>query len=110
MKSNFLLLIVLLVFLFSTAIALAEFIPDANKSGIELSEGENLVLIPEHVSPFYVSDLMKSYPEILTITYFEFEREIGYANIFGGVGEDFIIYPNKEYNFTVEKNVEVRLR
>lgn len=109
MKSNLLVLIAILVFLLTTAIALAEFIPKLD-SGIQLLEGENEILIPENVSPFYVSDLIKSYPDILTVTYFEFEEEIGYANIFGGVGEDFIIYSNSTYNITVSKDLEVKLR
>ncbi len=110
MKNNLLILIVILAFLFTTAIAIAEFIPEENVSEIQLSEGENLVLIPEEVSPFYVKDLVKSYPDLLTITYFEYKQEKGYANIFGGVGENFIIYPGKEYNFTCSKKMEVILR
>lgn len=104
----FILILIILSILFSTAITLAELI--SNENEIQLVEGENQITIPESVSPFYVSDLMKSYPEILTITYFEFEKEIGYANIFGGVGENFIIYPTQEYTFTVNKDMEVKLR
>jgi len=109
MKRKFWIIMLVFIFvIFSTAITLAEFIP--NEKGIQFLEGENEILIPEYVSPFYVGDLMKSYPELLTITYFEFEEEKGYANIFGGVGENFIIYPNQKYNITVNKNMEIKLR
>ena len=95
---------------FSTAIAFADFIPSEGDSKIQLLEGENEILVPEYVSPFYVQDLVKGYPEILTVTYFEFQEEKGYVNLFGGIGENFIIYPNNTYNLTVNKNLEVNLK
>jgi predicted metal-dependent hydrolase len=111
MKIKLLVLIIIVIsIIFSTAIALANLVSDNTDSDIQILQGENEVLIPEKISPFYVEDFVKEYPEILTVTYFEFEEEIGYANVFGGVGENFIIYPNKTYKITVEKNVEVKLR
>ena len=58
---------------------------------------------------------MKTYPEILTITYVgeNWEGELierGYVNVFGGIGENFIIYPNEKYTITVEENLEVKLK
>jgi len=109
MKTKFWILMVMMIsIIFSTAITLAEFFPDEKE--IQLLEGENEILIPEQVSPFYVGDLIKSYPEILMVTYFEFEEEKGYVNAFGGIGEDFIIYPNQKYNITIGKNMGVKLR
>jgi len=111
MKRNILNITLLgILIIFSTAIAFADFIPSEFDSKIPLLQGENEILIPEYVSPFYVHDLIKSYPEILTVTYFEFEEEKGYANLFGGVGENFIIYPNQLYNITVSKDMEVNLK
>lgn len=109
MKTKFwVLTIAVLSLIFSSAITFAEIFPE--KGGIQLNPGENEILIPEDVSPFYVKDLVFAYPEILTVTYFEFEEEKGYANVLGGVGEDFIIYPNHRYNITLEEKLEVILK
>ena len=111
MKTRFwMFLLMIALIIFSTAITFAELISDNSDSKIQLLEGENQVLIPEDVSPFYVKDLTMAYPEILTVTYFQFEEEKGYVNIFGGIGDNFIIYANTTYNITVSKTLEVNLK
>jgi len=114
MKSNLLVLIVILTFLFTTAIALAELLPEK----IQLEEGENEVLMPIDFSPIYVKDFVRVYPEIQTITYLEqknygleeIEVEIGYVNAFGGIGENFIMQEGVIYFMTVQKNLEVLIK
>ena len=111
MKTKFWMIsLVIILGIFSTAITFADLIPNEEDSKIQLLQGENEILIPEYISPFYVHDLIKAYPEILTVTYFKFGEEKGYVNIFGGVGENFIIYSNQTYNITVSKNMEVNLK
>ena len=78
------------------------FAEDFNE-GIKLNEGKNTVNFSFEFSPIYVGDLIKAYPEITTITYTESEEEIGYVNVFGGIGENFVIYPNKTYEITTNK-------
>jgi hypothetical protein len=110
MKNNLLVLIILLIFLFTTAITIAEILPD--EKGIQLEQGENEILMSLEFSPIYVSDLIKAYPEIMMITYFDeiSEEEIGYVNVFGGIGENFIMYADKTYFITVEEKLEVSFK
>lgn len=117
MKRKILVLIMVsILIVFSTAIAFAEFYPDDGNK-IQLNQGENEVLMPLNFSPVYVSDLMKAYPEIEMVTYIESYsgiqeeiKEIGYVNVFGGVGKNFIIYGNSTYYIYVKENLEVSLK
>ncbi len=104
-KSRIILLIVLIIFAISGIIFAEEF-----KVGTKLFEGKNVILFESDLSPIYVSELIKRYPEIATVTSNESEIEKGYVNVFGGVGEDFIIYPNKTYEITVQKEVVLNLK
>lgn len=113
MKNNLLISLLLIVTILSTAITLAELLPEEEDPVISLNQGKNEIIIPENTSSFYVKDLVIAYPEILTVTYFKLEdgnlKEKGFVNVFGGIGENFIIYPNQKYNITVSKNMEVDL-
>lgn len=77
---------------------------------IILHEGKNTVNISHNFNAIYVQDLVKIYPEIQTITYIENEKEVGYVNVFGGIGENFIIYPNQIYEISVKKEVGFNLK
>src|SRR4030042_2338490 len=78
--------------------------------GIKLYEGKNLINLSLEFNPIYVRDFISIYPEITTVTYIGGEQEIGYVNVFGGVGENFVIYPNKIYEITVKKEVTLNLK
>jgi hypothetical protein len=54
--------------------------------------------------------LVKIYPEINAITYYEGDEEKGYVNVFGGVGENFVVMFNNTYEITVEKEVTLKLK
>lgn len=114
-RSIFFSLIIGFLILLSTTITLADILPE--KQETMLTKGENEISMPIDFSPLYASDLVNAYPEIIMITYMNepaikenVREEIGYVNIFGGVGEDFIIYGNVTYFITVEKDLEVRLK
>ena len=116
MKRRVLIMILIwALIIFSTTITLADLLPEQERIFIE--RGENKVLMPLEFSPVYVSNLIKEYPEIIMVTYFSENigkegepEEIGYVNVFGGVGKNFIIYGNSTYFITVENDLEVLLR
>jgi hypothetical protein len=80
------------------------------KEGIKLSEGGNTINFSSDFTPIYVEDLIKFYPEITAVTYNGSQGEIGYVNVFGGVGENFIIAPNKFYEIITKQEVILDLR
>ena len=106
MNKSFLIIITIVILLGITGIIFAEDF----KEGIKLEKGKNTINFGFEFSPFYVGDLIKAYPEISTITYNESEQEVGYVNVFGGIGENFVIYPNKTYEVTTSKEVVLNLK
>ncbi len=79
------------------------------EGGIVISEGKNIINTSLEFSPIYVEDLIKLFPDITTVSYTEKEREVGYVNVFGGIGENFIILPNKTYEITSQKGGIINL-
>jgi hypothetical protein len=105
--NKFLLILTLVIILLGiSGIIIAE----EFKEGIKLSEGKNTINLSFEFSPLYVKDLVLIYPEISTVTYNESNQEWGYVNVFGGVGENFVIYPNKIYEITVKQGVNLNLK
>jgi hypothetical protein len=100
------LLILMIVILCVSGVILAEDF----KEGIRLSEGKNVINISFEFNPFYVEDLVKIYPEITTVTYNDSTQEWGYVNAFGGIGYNFLIYPNQTYEITTRKEVILNLK
>lgn len=80
------------------------------KEGIKLYEGKNVINMSIEFNPIYVKDLIKIYPEIQTITYNDSEQEMGYVNVFGGIGENFVIFPNKTYEITTKQEITLNLK
>ena len=106
MNKVFLIVIIVAFFFGISGIIFAE----EFQEGIKLSEGKNLVYFSEEIKPIYASDLVKIYPEINAITYYEGDEEKGYVNVFGGVGENFVVMFNNTYEITVEKEVTLKLK
>jgi hypothetical protein len=105
MKRGFWILIIGIIVL-SSAITLAEL----SGEGIKLNIGENQINFSFDFSPFYTQDLVKAYPEISVITHNENGVEEGYVNIFGGIGKNFLIESNKNYEIIVQKEVTIILK
>jgi hypothetical protein len=80
------------------------------REGIKLNEGKNIINISLDFNPLYVKDLIKVYPEIQTVTYNESMQELGYVNVFGGIGDNFVIYPNQIYEITTNQEVNLNLK
>lgn len=81
------------------------------KRSVELSEGKNLINFSQEFSPIYVEDLVKLYPEITAVTSFRNSEEgAGYVNVFGGIGENFVIYPNSVYEIVTKQKTTLDLK
>jgi hypothetical protein len=80
------------------------------KEGIKLAEGKNVINISFEFNPFYVEDLIKIYPEIATVTYNDSKQEFGYVNAFGGIGNNFVIYPNRTYEIITKQEITLNLK
>jgi len=105
--NKFLLILTLTILLFGIS---GVIIAEEFKDSIKIYQGENTINLSFDFNPLYVKDLMIIYPEIATVTYNESNQEWGYVNVFGGIGENFIISPNKIYTITTNQEVNLNLR
>lgn len=80
------------------------------KEGIKLTEGKNVINLSYDFSPIYAADLVKAYPEIATITFSDENQEIGYVNVLGGIGENFVISKNNIYEIITEQEINLNLK
>lgn len=99
------LFLIIIIFFSLIGIAFAE----EFKEGIKINETQSIVNFSFDFSPIYVEDLIRMYPEITSITYNNGTQEIGYVNVFGGIGENFVITSNKIYEITSKQEVILRL-
>ncbi|MGY4884737.1 MAG: hypothetical protein ACP5NZ_04130 [Nanobdellota archaeon] len=107
MNKNYLIVLSILLILSITGIIFAE----EFKKGIEVKEGQNLLNLSNEFEPIYVQDLVKIYPEISTVTYIDsFGEKYGYVNVFGGIGQNFVVYPNSIYEITTKQNIDLNLK
>lgn len=72
--------------------------------GYSLNEGKNLFVPDKAVYPKQLAYL---YPEIETISYYDdfLGTHLGYANVFGGVGSNFLLKPGTTYEIVVREPV-----
>jgi hypothetical protein len=96
-------IIIVLGILFVLATLIVNVINAERFNKLELDGGENEVYLNESLG--YVSDLVRLYPEIETISYIEGNETIGYVNVFGGIGTNFFIEANKSYEIVLSKEV-----
>lgn len=75
-----------------------------------LENGKNYIEINFTVAnQIYASELIRINPDIETISYTEDNKSIGYANIFKGVGKNFILQPGTIYEITAKKEINISL-
>jgi len=76
---------------------------------LDLLKGKNEgIIIPEELVGIRASMLVKLYPELATLSYYdEISKERkSYANVFGGVGEDFYV---RDGEFEIFVNSDIKL-
>jgi len=72
-------------------------------NSLNLFDGKNFIEL-NFTEPFYAESFVKLNPSIEVISYTENNETIGYINIFGGIGDNFIIQKNKKYEVIVKGN------
>jgi len=73
----------------------------------ELREGKNILRI-NLSEPIYVETLIKLNPDIEAVSYQENNKTVGYANVFGGIGENFVVI-DRDYEVIVSKDINLVL-
>lgn len=100
-------ILITLVFLLVVIISFM-FVNSADINSIKLYKGKNNILF-NLSSDFYVKDLVRLNPKIETISY-KYENEtFGYVNVFSGIGENFKIISNKDYEIIVKDDINLIL-
>jgi len=68
-----------------------------NPLTIALKEGKNNFTILQEFPSIYASDLIKENPSIQSITIYQYGQTFAYINIMGGIGTNFLIEENIDY-------------
>ncbi len=101
MKNNFNFFIILSIWLIVILLLVnvKSDINDVNEFySLEIDEGVNNLTINYSLQRIiHVSEIIYYNPEIEVISYQENDKTIGYVNIYGGIGKNFIIEQNKTY-------------
>lgn len=102
MKTKFILL-ALVVF-----VLVFVFVNSQQVSQLELEKGKNTVVF-NNTEKFYVKTLFDSNENIEVVSYNFENKSIGYIRAFGGIGKNFIVESNKEYEVIVSENTTIAL-
>jgi len=97
------LLLLLAIFCLTTIIA-------ENPLELEISVGESNFTVEEYFPSIYASELIEKNPQIKSLTLKEYGQTFGYLNALGGIGTNFLVEPNKNYEIYTNKTIIIRLR
>jgi len=98
----------LLIFFCLFGITLNIVIAEISQGEIALVRGKNYLTFDQ---TFFVSELVLLNPEIEYVSYYDdfLHKSIGYVNVFGGVGSNFVVKLDKIYEISVSKNMSLIL-
>ena len=80
----------------------------AEADSTNLAAGKNHVRF-NLTEAFYARDIVKWNPSITVLSYTGGNKTIGYVNLFNGIGDNFIIENNKDYEIILNKNISLVL-
>ena len=66
--------------------------------------------VEEYFPSIPVKDLVAKYPQIQLVSVYEYGQTFGYVNAFGGIGTNFLVESNKQYEIFVSENVSLVLK
>ncbi len=95
----------LLILLLSLTMIIAE-----NPLELNVPQGKSNFTVSEYFPSFYVKKLIQSNPEIQSITIQEYGQTFGYLNALGGIGTNFLIEPNRNYEIYVKEAITIKLK
>jgi len=98
--------IIMIFLFFSLGIVILGFVLAEKNTGTKLHKGKNYLEINQTLS---AKKLISLNPNIESISYFNkfLNRDIGYVNIFGGVGSNFLTKQGQIYEISVSKNMSL---
>jgi len=77
-------------------------------SSIDLAKGKNIIKL-NVTEPFYVETLVKLNPNIEVVSYKDNNKSLGYVNVYGGIGKNFIMREGIEYEIIVSDDTNLVL-
>jgi len=104
----FMLIILVLILVVALKVIPAAIELNGHKTGILLKTGKNYLILNQSL---YAKEIIILNPEIESLSYFDefLNKSIGYVNVFGGVGSNFITNPEKAYEINVKEDINLRL-
>lgn len=81
-----------------------------NPLELEVPSGKSNFTIEEYFPAVYASELIISTPEIQSITIQEYGQTFGYLNTLGGIGTNFLIEPNRNYEIYTNQSIIIKLK
>jgi len=94
-----------ILLILSTATIIAE-----NPLSVSLNPGKSNLTIQEDFPAIYASQLIEEYPEVESITTYQYGQTFGYINTLGGIGTNFQIEPDKDYEIYTNSSITIYLR
>lgn len=96
-------LFLLAIFCLTTIIA-------ENPLELEIQDGSSNFTVQEYFPSIYASELIKSNPEIKSISTTEYGQAFGYLNTLGGIGTNFLVEPSKNYEIYTNQSITINLK
>ena len=89
-------------------VAHVSFVGAQGGGAYDLVEGKNYLYIDGYA---YASDIVESDEDIVSISYVDglIGQSVGYVDVLGGVGSNFLVRPDVEYEIIVRKDVTLTL-
>jgi len=81
-----------------------------NPLELEVPAGESNFTIEEYFPPIYASQLIKTNPEIQSISTNKYGQTFGYLNALGGIGTNFLIESNNNYEIHTNSSTTIKLK
>jgi len=94
-----------ILLILSTATIIAE-----NPLSVSLNSGRNNLTVQEGFPMISASQLIEEYPQIQSITTYQYGQTFGYINTLGGIGTNFQIESDKDYEIYTNSSITIYLR
>ncbi len=94
-----------LIIILSLTVIVAE-----NPLELKIPQGESNFTVLEYFPSMYASELIAANPEIQSISVEEYGQTFGYLNTLGGIGTNFLIEPNKNYEIHSNQSATIKLK
>ena len=96
----------MILLFFLLGIIILGFVLAGDGQGTKLHKGKNYLEINQTI---YINELVSLNPDIESVSYFNkfLNKDIGYVNVFGGVGSNFLTKQGQIYEISVNKNMSL---